>query len=684
MVNCGNINVNSTEFMVNNSDLFWLKNYVAKSALECLSLFVRFIIHTCFLLLVLLSSTPGFSKEDPYKIIKDNSQDTLTVKAYIKLSASSLKYSYDSAIYYAKQGMALASSIDYGKGYTACLIRLGNAYMNQGLYDSATNAYMEALEYYKKIDYAIGVGKVYNNLGLMNRYKADYVESAKYFMKSLEVKKKHGDEIDVGIGYHNLGIVFAIQKDYETAEKYLLDALQRFENAGDSSKYYSVLLDVSSMYREQGKVDASIKSLKACYRYNKANGRKTSFGISNYNLALTYYLKGDMEQAINYYKESKRIFTELGNKIRANGCNLRLAICYRDLGEYKRAEPYLFEGLETCKMISSPVQEYELLDVLADVYAKQGKYQEAYQIRMDYSSLKDSIISEEHSVKIAELQAKHEGELDKRKIAELTAENKQSQLNSRKQEVRTYFLVGGIILIFLLAIMFYSRVLSKKKINDALREKNSVIAHSLEEKEVLLREIYHRVQNNLQFVSSLLNLQSRRVEDQGTKEVLKECKLRIQSMALIHQRLYQEDSLKGISFASYLKNLINTLQQSYQIEEGRIATVLNIEDVRLDLDTAIPLGLILNELITNAYKYAFPNNAKGELKISLKKQDSGLLLKVADNGVGISKLEEIDKSNSFGLKLVNSLAQKLNAEVKFEVEQGTEVILHMTTFKEAV
>ncbi len=615
-----------------------------------------------------------FAQENPQEIINRGVEDTLTVQAYVQLSVKSLSKSYDSSLFYAQKGKEIAQRIDDQKGYRASLMRMGNAYMFKAEYDSAHNTYMEVLALNESMGDFLEMGKVYNNLGLMYRYKADYPTSLEYFIKSLEFKRKYGTDIDVGVGYQNIGIVFAIQREYETAEKYLLDGLELFRKGGDSTKYHSALIDVSSMMREQGKMEEAIQALKEAYEYNRRRENTTQMGICIYNMAFTSYLDDDYTAAINYYLQAKDIFVQLGNRVRITGCNIRLTICYKETGQLKKAERVAREGLEIFSELNSPVQQYTLQESLADVLAAQGKYKEAYSYRVKHDHLKDSITSEEHQIKIAEMQAKHENEVDKRKIAELTAENKQNQLQARKKEVQTYILYGAVLLILILAIMFYFLAVNKKKANDALREKNKVIEHSLDEKEVLLREIYHRVQNNLQFVSSLLNLQSRRVEDEGTKNVLKECKLRVQSMALIHQRLYKEESLKGISFENYIKNLVQSLQESYQIEEGRIATVFEIDDILMDIDTAIPMGLILNELITNAYKYAFPDFSKGELQIRLKQED-GLTLSVADNGIGLREDFDINKSNSFGLKLVRSLAKKLNADVQFSSEGGTQVKL---------
>jgi two-component sensor histidine kinase len=222
-------------------------------------------------------------------------------------------------------------------------------------------------------------------------------------------------------------------------------------------------------------------------------------------------------------------------------------------------------------------------------------------------------------------------------------------------------------------IMVYSRFKTKKKNNEALKEKNAIIQHSLDEKEVLLREIHHRVQNNLQFVSSMLNLQSRRVNDEYTLNVLKDCKLRIQSMAMIHQKLYQEDSLKGINILNYTQNLIESLMHSYQIDSSEVDVELDIEQLYLDINSPIPIGLILNELITNCFKYAFTEKIRARLVVTLKETEGGLHLTVEDNGPGLPSNFEVDGSDSFGLKLVKSLAAKLKAEIQMKSEHGAEV-----------
>lgn len=220
---------------------------------------------------------------------------------------------------------------------------------------------------------------------------------------------------------------------------------------------------------------------------------------------------------------------------------------------------------------------------------------------------------------------------------------------------------------------------------DALQKATARTEASLEEKEVLLREIHHRVKNNMQVISSLLKLQSKNVKDEHQIEMLKESQNRIKAMALIHEKLYRSKDLTNIDFNEYIKSLVNDLFISYKVSAGRITMNMDIEVVTFKIDTAIPCGLIINELVSNSLKYAFPKGKDGEIKISLRRiadLDSDTFeLIVADNGAGISKDLDIRKTESLGLRLITNLAEnQLQGEVELNRNEGTEFKIK---FKEA-
>jgi two-component sensor histidine kinase len=197
------------------------------------------------------------------------------------------------------------------------------------------------------------------------------------------------------------------------------------------------------------------------------------------------------------------------------------------------------------------------------------------------------------------------------------------------------------------------------------------IKASLREKEVMLKEIHHRVKNNLQIISSLLSIQSRQIEDQAAQEILKESRNRVKSLALVHENLYRSPDLGKIDISTYVKKLSWSLSSSYRIK-GHIALKVEADEIYLGIDMAIPCGLILNELITNSIKHAFPDGSSGEVSIDFRRNPDGrLILKVGDNGIGLPADIDIKKTRSMGLMLVSNLVSQLGGTLEQSPGQGT-------------
>jgi PAS domain S-box-containing protein len=195
---------------------------------------------------------------------------------------------------------------------------------------------------------------------------------------------------------------------------------------------------------------------------------------------------------------------------------------------------------------------------------------------------------------------------------------------------------------------------------------------ALKEKEVLLKEIHHRVKNNLQIVSSLLFLQASRTEQPGVVSALEESRNRIKSMALIHERLYQSSDFARIDMGAYTRNLVTDLQHSYKIEESAVRLTLNLESIPFDITEAIPCGLIVNELVSNALKHAFPKGKEGEIAIQLLRGTTNqVALTVSDNGIGFPAHVDFRKSPSLGLTLINSLVEQLEGAIELDQKGGS-------------
>jgi two-component sensor histidine kinase len=220
--------------------------------------------------------------------------------------------------------------------------------------------------------------------------------------------------------------------------------------------------------------------------------------------------------------------------------------------------------------------------------------------------------------------------------------------------------------------------------NEALQEEifqrqaaEQKLKESLEEKTVLLKEVHHRVKNNLQIIASLLNLQSRYIHDEATLAAIRESQNRVRAMALVHEKLYRSEEIARIDLRDYLQFLGTGLFQFYDARVRGITFNLEIHDVSVDINAAIPLGLIINELISNSLKYAFPDGRKGEVAIVVTKSDRSILIDYRDDGAGIPGDLDWRNTQSLGLRLVNTLVDQLNGTIELDRTQGTRFLLHI-------
>ena len=201
---------------------------------------------------------------------------------------------------------------------------------------------------------------------------------------------------------------------------------------------------------------------------------------------------------------------------------------------------------------------------------------------------------------------------------------------------------------------------------------------ALEEKEVLLKEVHHRVKNNMQVISSLLKLQAENINDKRIAEMFYESQNRVKAMALVHQKLYQSENLSQIDISVYIQGLMTNLVRSLNFDPGKIMVEVKIEGILLNMDTAIPCGLIINELVYNSLKYAFPENHKGLIRIELTRDSQGdeLTLVISDNGIGLPKEFDFENAQTLGLQLVKMLTRQLDGTLELHRENGVTFSIH--------
>lgn len=243
---------------------------------------------------------------------------------------------------------------------------------------------------------------------------------------------------------------------------------------------------------------------------------------------------------------------------------------------------------------------------------------------------------------------------------------------TRYLEIEQSKIINENLFVFSIIVSFFSTIaFMLVVINDYIKQEE-IIKKMLKEKEILLAEVFHRVKNNLNIVTSLLNLKKNATESEEVKEALEECRSRVFSMALVHQNIFNNHEV-GLNFSTYIENLVSEIANSLGINQ-QIDLDLETEDISLNLSNAIPCGIILNEIITNSYKYALSEKKRLQIQINVAKKDDLISIEVRDNGPGISE-EILSKDNTLGLELIQTLSEQLGGECSFSNNNG--LVFHL-------
>ncbi|MCB0839799.1 MAG: histidine kinase, partial [Bacteroidetes bacterium] len=362
-----------------------------------------------------------------------------------------------------------------------------------------------------------------------------------------------------------------------------------------------------------------------------------------------------------------KIEEEIGDKDQIASSLRNIGIIYKELGNYTQAISYGERGLRVAREVGK-LQNLELAaGQLYYSYKAAGRSKQALEMYEIYIQLRDSLNSEENQRATIRFEYQQQALADsltnaqEKALAQVAYEN---QLGRQRLQLGFAAGIGGLLA--LLAVVLYRTSHRRRKTNELLSLQKGEIELKSNQNELLLKEIHHRVKNNLQTISSLLFLQSAHIKDAEVREAVAAGQHRVESMALIHQKLYQRDNVAAIEMRDYLQNLVQSLIDTFDADPERIRFELNMPELELDVDTAVPLGLIVNELITNSLKYAFPDGRNGKIQVSLARQPEGKLeLYVADDGVGANNTPT---GTSFGSQLIKLLTTQLGGTL----EQGSE------------
>lgn len=546
--------------------------------------------------------------------------------------------------------------------------------------DSSCYLAQEALSLAKEVNFKRGIAAATKNIAICNYVNGKSDIAIKQFIEAIKLFEELKDINELAHCYSQMGIAYYLQYQYENALKYYEKSIELYKNTSNKKDLAGVYINQGISYTYVKKMDlAEINYNEALKIYQEIN-YEPGFAPAYNSLAKIYYAKKEYTKAISYYKLAEQYSIKSNNKYHLITNYNSLATCYKELKEYETAKAYSEKSIAISKEVGSVERELFCHETMADILFSMGDYKNAYASFQNYASLKDTLFNQDKNDAIAEMQAKFDVEKNQQKVKEIELQKKIDDETNTKKQLLLVVVIVVILVSLIFTIILYR---NKQKVNSLLEQKNAAIKANLEQKEVMMSEIHHRVKNNLQMISSILDLQARDLTDEKSMRVIEDSLSRINAISLIHQRLYQSDNIRGIKINTYLQELAFDIVKNFTstTETKSIELKCEIDDLDMDLESAIPIGLISAELITNACKYAFKSIEKPEIIITFNKQTDSLLLTITDNGIG--KQATVNGSGtSFGTKLIKSLSRKLRAEIiENSSSNGTSIQLKITNFK---
>jgi len=500
--------------------------------------------------------------------------------------------------------------------------------------DSALFLFYKAIDIQESIKDSVGLVTTYNNLGIFYFNQYQYHLAMSNYKKAYELANVLKDYGSAAGSLVNMGIIESYEKNGGNALNYYDEAERLYLLNGDTNLLHDIWSNKSKIY----------------------------FDKKDYTKSYELILK-----SINANDDAKTHAGWVTERILA--ANILTA-----MKNYSLAEKYALEGLQEAEKNNIPERRQYLYEALANLYYKKEDFKKAYLYSSKYRDLRDSLVNDSKAAQIAEMETINKIEKKNAEIALLKLETeRQKNIELEKNRLQTglysIIIAGiiGLIILIVLILLLINNLRLEKANTQLLTEKKQHTEELLVKEQLLMRESHHRIKNNLQLINSILDLQSRNIKDPLVKSVFTESKQRIQAISFAHQRLYGNDTVEKLHLKSFLHDLVQSIESSTLNNSSLIKIETVIEDIIITTEKAVPIGLIVNELLTNAIKYAFNENTSGIIKITLSKKNDLLELCIEDNGSGMK--EEI-QGTGFGHQLVKSLIRQLKAEYLLSLTSG--------------
>lgn len=565
---------------------------------------------------------------------------------------------------------------------------IGNLYIIQDRIDLGLDYLLKNISNFKKLNDPIRLASTYNSIAAVYSENGQIKKSLYYLHEALKLMEPGKENKVFCIILNTLGSAYHTNVQIDEALKYYKRAYEMAKKIAYKEGESKSLESIGQLMSTKGEYKEADKYLKESLKMDKEMNNKYGIALTTSAIGVNLTNMGNYSAAEEAYKESIRLFKELKKPKGISNTSKSLARLYLKRGDVDKAEAYGLLALQTAQKIQFPENIEFAADLLKDVYIRKANWKKALEMSELWMAMRDSIKNKSVSNEL--LKRDYEYEYRKTKLADSLNFAKKAEVRDlliseqhaqlRAEKTQRISLIVFLVLFIALGIILYKAYSNKQRDNKIILSQKSEVEKKNSENELLLGEIHHRVKNNLQVISSLLSLQERSMESESAKSAIHEGKERVKSMELVHKMLYQRNSFSGIEMNAYVNKLSLGLIESFGMDEKDVELNAGFRPITLDVDTAIPLGLILNELIINSLKHAKSATEKLALKIEIQETETKQLqVSIADNGKG--KASEIEASDSFGLKIIRALVRQLDGVMVVKEDGGINYVIALNNYK---
>jgi two-component system, sensor histidine kinase PdtaS len=571
----------------------------------------------------------------------------------------------DSAILLSKKAFNILNSdkdkntpvIWRGRAMSKTLYYLGAFYNQKGADSTALDYFNQALKISQSVGDERGVSLAIGGMGLLYSNHGDFPKALDHYFRALKIDEKISNKEGILTRLGNIGVIYDTQKNYKKALEYYDKALKIAIELDKKSSIAIQYCNIGVVYYEQKQFDKAAEYFSKALEIDEKEGNINGISRNLNNLATVYRDRKDYVKALDYFKQAQKFAEEQGNMDNIATMTGNVGIMYTLLGNYPLSEKYLLKGLKIANDISSIPAINELEEGITKLYEAWGKPKQALEHYKIFVATKDSLFNAENIEKNVRLEMNYE--FDKKAAVNAAVHRKELLLleaeNKRQKQLR---LLLFVIIALILAVLFFV-----KRAYDNKNRMAVFLSNESNRKEILLQEVHHRINNNLQIISSLLTLQANNADDTKLQEYLIQSQQRIQSLAALHELLYQHDRALDINIREYLEKVLDFHRDVINGKNLNSEIILKAPDLQIPTQKAVPLALIVNELVTNSIKYAFEPGKQGKIEVLLQKHNEKLntfVLQVSDNGKGLPPASGVRK-DSLGLRLVNMMVKQIKA-----------------------